>query len=93
MISIKYDDFYKNYDLFVKLCEMTAEPVKLVKEGCSDLIVIDAEAFERRKKVLDLREKLLRYNEDEPIGTKGISLEELGRYIDELESDNGDIKK
>jgi hypothetical protein len=48
---------------------------------------MNAEAFDRRRKMLDLREKLLRYNDDEPLGTKGISLEELGKYINELESD------
>ncbi|MBQ1339433.1 MAG: prevent-host-death protein [Ruminococcus sp.] len=87
MISIKQEDFNDNYELFVKLCEITSEPLKLVKEGASDLIVMNAEAFDRRRKMLDLREKLLRYNDDEPLGTKGISLEELGKYINELESD------
>ncbi len=85
MISIKSDDFSSNYDLFVKLCEITAEPLRLTKEGCPDMVVINAETYERRKKMLDLREKLLRINEDQPLSTRGISLEELGKYIDELE--------
>ena len=48
---------------------------------------MNADAYERRKKMLDLREKLLRINEDEPLESKGISLEELGKYIDEVESE------
>lgn len=85
MISIKHDDFTRNYDLFARLCDITSEPLKLSKEGRPDLIVISAEAFERRRKVLDLREKLLHINEHDSFSAKGISLEELGRYIDEIE--------
>ena len=91
MISIKFDDFSGNYDLFVKLCEMTSEPVKLVRDGSPDLVVMTADAFDRRKKVLDLKEKLLHINEDEPIDTKSISLDELSKFVDEIES--GDDKK
>ena len=87
MISIKHDDFSENYDLFAKLCEITSEPLRLVKDGRSDLIIMNAGAYERRKKMLDLREKLLKINEDEFLGIKGISLEELEKYINELEED------
>lgn len=93
MLSIKYEDFSNNYDLFVKLCEITSEPVKLVKEGRPDLIVMNAEAFGRRKKALDLREKLLRQSGDEPIDSKVISLEQLGKCIDDLETCDGEDKK
>lgn len=88
MISIKHEDFSRNYDLFTKLCEITSEPIKLVKDGSSDLIIMNADAYERRKKLLDLREKLLRINEDEALGSKGISIEELGKYIAEIEEEN-----
>lgn len=88
MISIKYDDFGDNYELFVKLCEITSEPVRLVKEGCKDLIVMNAEAFDRRRKMLDLREKLIRASEKSPIEMKNISLDDLGKYINEIESES-----
>lgn len=88
MISIKHEDFNRNYDLFTKLCEITSEPIKLVKEGSPDLIIMNADAYERRKKLLDLREKLLRINEDISFDSKGISIEELGKYIAEIEDEN-----
>lgn len=88
MIAIKYDDFSTNYDLFVKLCEITSEPVRLVKDGCQDLIVMNAEAFERRKKVLDLKEKLIHASEKSPIELKNVSLDDLGKYINEIETEN-----
>ena len=84
MISIKFDDFNENYDLFVKLCELTGEPLKLSKDGKSDLIIMNSEAYERRKKVLDLREKLLSYNEKQPVDIKSISLKKLDEYINEV---------
>jgi len=86
MMTIKFDDFCDNYDLFVKLCDMTSEPIKISKAGRKDLVVISAEAFDRRRKMLDLREKLLRVSEDEPFGDRGISLDELGKYLSEIEN-------
>jgi|GEM_PF-477323 hypothetical protein len=90
MISIKQEDFSRNYDLFTKLCEITSEPIKLTKEGTSDLIIMNADAYERRKKLLDLREKLLRVNEDGSFDSKGISIEELRKYIAEIEEENSE---
>ena len=66
MIAIKYEDFGANSELFAKLCEMTSEPLRLVREGLPDLIVMDAASFSRREKSLELREKLLR-NDGEPV--------------------------
>ena len=88
MISIKHEDFSSNYDLFVKLCDITSEPLRLTKEGSPDLVVMNAEAFESRKKMLDLREKLLKINEDDSLSAKGISLDELGKYIEEVEKES-----
>lgn len=92
MISIKSEDFNANYDLFVKLCEITSEPLKLTKEGKPDLIVMNAEAYARKKKVLDLREKLLKINEDDDFDVKGISLAELEKYVDEVEAESKNKK-
>lgn len=91
MISIKSEDFSENYDLFVKLCEITAEPLRLTKEGEPDMIVMNAAAYERRKKMLDLREKLLRVNEEDSFASRGISLEELGQYLSEIDKENDNL--
>lgn len=85
MINIKHDDFNRNYDLFARLCEITSEPLKITKDGMPDLIVINAETYMRRKKMLDLREKLLRINEDEPFEEKGVTFAELEQYLNEIE--------
>ena len=85
MISIKNDDFSNNYELFVKLCAMTSEPLKLVNENCRDMIVMTAEAFDRRRKMLDLREKLLGSEVDDMLNAKSEDFSRLGNIINELE--------
>ena len=49
MISIKSEDFSENYDLFVKLCEITAEPLRLTKDGEPDMIAQKENARPARK--------------------------------------------
>ncbi len=85
MISIKNDDFSNNYELFVKLCSMTSEPLKLVNENCQDMVVMPAEAFDRRRKMLDLREKLLGSEVDDMLSAKPEDFSRLGNIINELE--------
>ena len=85
MISIKNDDFSNNYELFVKLCAMTSEPLKLVNENWQDMIVMTAEAFDRRRKMLDLREKLLGSEVDDMLNAKSEDFSRLGNIINELE--------
>lgn len=90
MISIKYDDFSANYDLFVKLCEITSEPVKLIKDGKSSMLIMNTEAYERRKKMLDLREKILNASEEcldknDSKEINAVTLKELEKYLSEIE--------
>ena len=85
MISIKNDDFSNNYELFVKLCAMTSEPLKLVNQNSQDMTVMTAEAFDRRRKMLDLREKLLGSEVDDMLNAKSEDFSRLGNIINELE--------
>ena len=89
MISIKSDDFNDNYELFVKLCSITSEPMKLVNDKCQDMIVMTAEAFERSNKLLDLREKFLGTDTDKCLSSENTDFKQLGQYINELEK-NGE---
>ena len=89
MISIKNEDFCENYELFEKLCAMTGEPIKLVKDNCSDMIVMTADTFEKRRKMLDLREKILGADADTHLNFENDGIKKLGQYISELEK-NGE---
>ena len=48
----------QNYDEIAELCKRSGEPVYLTKDGESDLVVMDIGAFDRREKMLKLREDL-----------------------------------
>ena len=53
------------------------EPVFLTKNGEGDLVVMDIETYNRREKMLKLREELLAVEEDRMRGSKGYSVDEV----------------
>ena len=74
----------QNYNEIAELCRKTAEPVFLTKNGEGDLVVMDIETFNRREKMLKLREELLAVEEDRIAGRCGRTLEELDDYLNEV---------
>lgn len=77
----------QNYNDIVSLCKETKEPVFLTKNGEGDAVIMDMETFNRREKILELRENLLKIEENRMRGQKGYSPEEvydiLGKVIEE----------
>ena len=67
----------QNYNEISELCKSTGEPVYLTKNGEGDLVVMDIEAFARRKKMLKLREELLDIEEDRLHGAPDYSVDEV----------------
>ncbi len=67
----------QNYNEIAELCRKTEEPVFLTKNGEGDLVVMDIETYNRREKMLKLREELLAVEEDRMHGSKGYSVEEV----------------
>lgn len=74
----------QNYNDISKLCKQTGEPVYLTRNGEGDLVVMDIEAFDRREKMLALREKLLQVEEVRVAGNKGISVDELEERLGKI---------
>ena len=66
----------QNYNEISELCKKTKEPVFLTKNGEGDLVVMDSKTYNRREKMLKLREELLAVEEDRLNGSKGYSIEE-----------------
>ena len=77
----------QNYNEIADLCKKNAEPVFLTKNGEGDLVVMDMETFNRREKMLKLREELLAVEEDRVAGRSGCSLDELDAYLDNIISE------
>lgn len=71
----------QNYNEIADMCRKTAEPVFLTKNGEGDLVVMDIETYNRREKMLKLREELLAVEEDRMRGSKGYSVDEVTAMI------------
>ena len=67
----------QNYNEIADLCRETAEPIFLTKNGEGDLVVMDIETYNRREKMLKLREELLSVEEDRMRGSEGYSVDEV----------------
>lgn len=74
----------QNYNTIADLCRKTKEPVFLTKNGEGDLVVMDIETYNRREKMISLREKILSIEEDRIEGRKGCSVDDLEISLDGL---------
>ncbi|MGN0457286.1 MAG: type II toxin-antitoxin system Phd/YefM family antitoxin [Acutalibacteraceae bacterium] len=82
----------QNYNEIAEMCRKTEEPIFLTKNGEGDLVVMDIETYNRREKMLKLREELLAVEEDRMHGSKGYTVSEVTammRQAIEEASDNG----
>ena len=71
----------QNYNEIAELCRKTSEPVFLTKNGEGDLVVMDMETYNRREKMLKLREALLAVQEDRVHRSKGYSVDEVAAMM------------
>ena len=74
----------QGYNEVSALCKRTREPVYLTKNGEGDLVVMDIEAFQQREKMLELREQLIRVEEERLAGQAGSTPDELSAYLDSV---------
>lgn len=74
----------QNYNKIAELCRKTKEPIFLTKNGEGDLVVMDIETYNRREKMISLREKLLSIEEDRIEGRNGCSVDDLEVFLDGL---------
>lgn len=81
----------QNYNEISEMCKKTKEPVFLTKNGEGDLVVMDIETFNRREKMLKLREELLAVEEDRMHGSQGYSVSEVVQMMNNvIDEANGD---
>lgn len=77
----------QNYNEIAELCRNTEQPVFLTKNGEGDLVVMDIETYERREKMLALREQLLLAEEERAAGNSGTTLDDLDSYLSNIISE------
>lgn len=73
----------QNYNDIAELCRSTGEPVFLTKNGEGDLVVMDINTFNRREKMLKLREELLAIEEDRLHGAPDYSVDEVTSMMEQ----------
>lgn len=71
----------QNYNEIADLCRKTSEPIFLTKNGEGDLVVMDIETYNRREKMLKLREELLAVEEDRLHGNEGYSVDDVAAMM------------
>ena len=74
----------QNYNEIAEMCRKTAEPVFLTKNGEGDLVVMDIGTYNRREKMLRLREELLAVEEDRLHGVKGYTVDEVAAMMNSV---------
>lgn len=71
----------QNYNEIADMCRKTGEPIFLTKNGEGDLVVMDIETYNRKEKMLKLREELLAVEEDRVRGNKGYTIDEVAAMM------------
>ena len=71
----------QNYNDIADMCRKIAEPIFLTKNREGDLVVMDIETYNRREKMLKLREELLAVEEDKMRGIKGYSVDNVAAMM------------
>lgn len=84
MITRPSASIQQNYDDIAKLARNTGEPICLTTNGKRDLVIMDAESFERKEKLLSLREKLLSAEGERMAGKVDITLKVFNTMMDEV---------
>jgi len=71
-----------NYNEISRLCKETGEPVYLTKNGEGDLVVMDMAAFEKERRMLEIKEELLAIHTRSLAGTEEyITLDKLDEML------------
>lgn len=71
----------QNDNEIADLCRESAEPVFLTKNGEGDLVVMDIATYDRREKMLQLRETLLTVEEERLHGNNGYSIADVAAMM------------
>ena len=84
MMIIKASTALRNdYAGISNLAKETNEPIYITKNGDGDLVVMNMEAFEKREQMLELRERVLKAEQERIEGQPTMSVAEARRRLRE----------
>lgn len=87
MIIKPLETIHQNYAEISNICKTTGEPVFLTENGEIDLVIMDIETFNRKTKMIKLREELESVEKDKLAGRNGYTIDELDSCLDDIISD------
>jgi prevent-host-death family protein len=71
------------YSAISALAHETKEPIYITKNGEGDLVLMSVEAFEKREQILNLRERVLKAEQERISGAKTLSVSEARQGLKE----------
>lgn len=77
MIIKPFDVLENNYNEISQLCKESGEPIYLTKNGEGDLVVMDIATFEKQKRLLELKSKILEAEEQRIAGLHTYTQDEM----------------
>ena len=72
-----------DYNQISNLVKESSEPIYITKNGEGDMVVMSIESYERREKLIEIKEKLLIAEEQRIKGEKTFSLNEVHSRLKE----------
>ena len=81
MTVISSSALRNSYAEVAEECRKSGEPIILTLNGKGHTVIMDLDAFERRERLLALREKLIEVEEERLAGAKDYSLDELDTLL------------
>ena len=72
------------YNEISKKCKTSDEPIFLTKNGEGDLVLMSIEAYEKRERMLKLKEHLLDIERKRLNGVKSYSVDEVEKEVNKI---------
>jgi len=72
-----------NYSSISDMARETQEPIYITRNGEGDVVLMNIEAFERREQLLNLREKVLKAEQDRLNGVETYDIDEVRKILKE----------
>lgn len=79
MINVTVEKLLEDFDEIIGLCEENDEIITILKDGEPDLVLMSCNTYEKQKTLLDMKEKLLKIEEEQIKNNKTYTIEDLDK--------------
>lgn len=79
MINVTAEKLLEDFDEIIGLCEENDEIITILKDGEPDLVLMSCNTYKKQKALLDMKEKLLKIEEEQIKNNKTYTIEDLDK--------------